>query len=187
MSQLNKVSVSHFNTYSYSVRYLLSTLRRLFREEQPNNVHSCSSVITDVRKTMKNTRKVSAFSSTVRTPLNKLIREVPGKGKIWFLTLAAETLSWWESFGERSCDSVSWFHTFASLMTGGEWYTDREDECSPHGPLMLLRTCSGWTLHLPLAWQNSKWPKQDFTYAKGGKIQLVPAFLFLCFLNAAQY
>lgn len=119
-----------------------------------------------------------------RAPLNKLIVEVPGKGKLWFLTLTTQSReSRWDSFGGMWLWHV---HTFGSLTAERDCYTVRQKAASTVASCFAVCAQDGLSAFQP-AWQNSKWPKQDFR----GKLRKKPAcacaFHFLRFLNATQY
>ena len=63
--------------------------------------------------TEKHTENISFPIQSNRPPFKKKkkpMEEVPGNGKIWLLTLVAESWSRWEAVGECDCGSVSGFH-----------------------------------------------------------------------------
>lgn len=68
------------------------SFQRAVTEQSPQlrSYHQCEEEST---LTLKNTRKILSFpSGAAGAPLNKRIEEVPGNGKICFLTLSAESL-----------------------------------------------------------------------------------------------
>lgn len=127
-----------------------------------------------------NTEKQPENISNHIQSCTQIYQGVSWERDIWFLTLANCGQTDGNVLRECGYDGVSWSCTCkqASLMTGREWYT-MSWNAALMGPLMLHIMCSKWTLHLPPVWQNSKWPKQDFTLAKEGK----PASLRLCFFS----
>lgn len=81
-----KVCVSHFSTFLFGAISTVNVGKDFQRAAAPLSPMSGKVYIN----TEKHPENISFPIQSSRPPLNKRIGEVTGKGKIWFLTLAAE-------------------------------------------------------------------------------------------------
>lgn len=91
-----KVCFGHFNTFLFGVISIVN-IQEEFSEGSSRTISTAALLSSVSGKVYINNEKhpenISFPIQSNSPPLNKPIEEVPGNGKIWFLTLAAESRS----------------------------------------------------------------------------------------------
>lgn len=169
-----KICVGHFNTLLFWDDIYCQHLEEF--SEGSGRTISAAALLSPVSGKVyinsdKHPENISVPILCSRPRLHKRGEEVPGNGKSWFLTLATESLSWWENW-RGNVTMAMWAGSIivskrpSWLVESGTPWGGMQPPWAPHATQCVFRMDFALSSSSD---QNSEWPKQDFAEAKGGK------------------